>query len=156
MNLRYVEFRGRVRAAIAELYPAYKTGQTWRYFTSAVVNELCLNGFSYIGNPEAYASADVQDYLAWKYNASNCNSQPTEQKETTMLKTNTKLFKKIVMINGIDASTMSDDEIFGVIATVEAQIRDLDSIDTKPSKLGKKIEKMHKDLAKIRAYVDNR
>lgn len=68
----------------------------------------------------------------------------------------TKLIEKKTFINGVDASTLTDDQIFNVIKQAEAEIEGLELINNKPEKLGKKIAKLQKAIEKVRQYVDER
>lgn len=77
-------------------------------------------------------------------------------KEKQMALNNTKLIETRTFINGVDASTLSDDQIFQVIAKVENDIKELENIENKPTKLIKKIEKAHKGIEKVLRYVDAR
>lgn len=58
------------------------------------------------------------------------------------------------LLNGRDITTMSDDEIFRVIAQTEAEIDKLDQIKTKPTRLVKLIEQKRADLAKLIDFLN--
>lgn len=58
------------------------------------------------------------------------------------------------LLNGRDIATMSDDEIFRVIAQTEAEIDKLDQIKTKPTRLVKLIEQKRADLAKLIDFLN--
>ena len=59
-------------------------------------------------------------------------------------------------IFGRDIDTLSDSDIFTIIANLENEIKSLDAIENKPVKLGKKIEALREDIANIKMVVDSR
>jgi len=59
-------------------------------------------------------------------------------------------------VYGQEASTLTDDQIFGYIAKIEKEIDDLDKIKRKPKKLQAKIDQMKSDIDKLTEFVDNR
>lgn len=73
------------------------------------------------------------------------------KKETTM-----KAFEKRDFIQGRPAADVSDDEIFGIIAKTEADIKGLEGINNKPKALLAKIEEMQEQIKQLVFYVDNR
>lgn len=58
------------------------------------------------------------------------------------------------LLNGRDIATMSDDEIFRVIAQTEAEIDKLDQIKSKPARLVKLIAQKRGDLEKLIAFLN--
>lgn len=83
--------------------------------------------------------------------------KPTTKEETmSLINKETKLIETRIFINGVDASTLTDDQIFQAIGRAEHQIKELEMIENKPAKLGKKIEKAYKAIEKVKAYVDGR
>lgn len=67
-----------------------------------------------------------------------------------------KLVDYKVLIAGRDSANVSDDQIFGMIADLEAQIKALNAIEHKPKKLSAKIEALKADIASLVDIVDNR
>lgn len=61
-----------------------------------------------------------------------------------------------IFIFGVDASTMSDDQIVDRIFDIEGQIETLESMKNKPKKLTAKIEAMKADIKALVEYVDSR
>ena len=61
-----------------------------------------------------------------------------------------------IFIFGVDASTMSDDQIVGRIFDIEGEIETLESVKNKPKKLVTKIEAMKADIKALVEYVDGR
>lgn len=61
-----------------------------------------------------------------------------------------------IFIFGVDASTMSDDQIVDRIFDIEGQIETLESVKNKPKKLVTKIEAMKADIKALVEYVDGR
>ena len=78
--------------------------------------------------------------------------QPIEEPTMTTLAN----IENKVLIQGQDAANMSDDQIFDLIAKLEAQQARLNNIGTKPKKLTAKIEALSNDIALLVEYVDGR
>lgn len=82
-----------------------------------------------------------------------------ESEETTMNTTsnsNAPLIARKVFIRGVDASTLTNETIFSHIAGVEAEIKKLDQIETKPKTLQKQIEDMRASVQELADFVDER
>lgn len=62
----------------------------------------------------------------------------------------------VVLIHGQRADKMSDDQIFSMIANLEAKVTSYDDIKNKPKKLVAKIDAIKADIAKLVEYVDSR
>lgn len=76
---------------------------------------------------------------------------PTEEISMTAPTIETKTF-----IAGREASTLSDEQIFSLIADLEAAADKLGKIRNKPKKLVANIEKVQADISKLVEYVDGR
>jgi len=76
---------------------------------------------------------------------------PTEEITMTAPTIETKTF-----IAGREASTLSDEQIFSLIADLESAADKLGKIRNKPKKLVANIEKMQADISKLVEYVDGR
>lgn len=81
------------------------------------------------------------------------NPQPTTTKEETM---NNATIETKTFIAGIDATTLSDEQIFKHIAKLEGEVDKLKAIRTVSKKLQAAIAKMEEDLVALVDYVDNR
>ena len=79
-------------------------------------------------------------------------SQPP--KEITMTKTAIKITTK-TFANGVDLSTMSDSEVFDMIAAQEAEIKKLQSIETKPNRLVAEIADRQAGIFALVAHLDS-
>ena len=98
------------------------------------------------------------DYTDGCYRVSNptqpATTQPaTTKKELTMPKP---LIESKVFVNGIDATDMSDAEIFRLIAKTEDEIAKLRAIKTASKKLSSAISKLEADVTKLAEYADSR
>ena len=94
-----------------------------------------------------YYSASVEKQLDVQ-----TQTQPTAQETKMAAPTiETKTF-----IAGKDAKSMSDSEIFALIAELEADVDKLSLIRNKPKKLVASIEKTQAEIAKLVEYVDGR
>lgn len=82
----------------------------------------------------------------------NTFGQPIKQEEPEMTKT----IETVVMINGADASKLSDGQIFDLIGSIEGQIDRLSKIKAQPKKLVARIKELQDDIQKLVEYVDNR
>lgn len=80
------------------------------------------------------------------------NEAPPRAEETTM----TKNIETRVLIQGQDASEMSDEQIFTLIGKLEQQIDKLGAIKAKPKKLEVAIAALQDDIKKLVDYVDSR
>ena len=80
------------------------------------------------------------------------NDQPTKEKDvSTNIEVSTKTY-----IGTVDASTLSDTEIFALIAKKEVEVRQWMAITNRPKKLEALIQKAEDDIQKLVAYVDGR
>ena len=71
--------------------------------------------------------------------------------KTEVIKIETKTF-----VNGVDIATMDDASVYALIATQEAQIKELDKIETKPKKLTAEIEKRKAGVQALVDYLDSK
>lgn len=85
-------------------------------------------------------------------------SQPTPltvqeilMNKTDILKIETKTF-----VNGVAVATMDDSEVYSLIRAQEAQIEELEKINTKPKKLVAEIEKRKAGIQALVDYLDSR
>ena len=80
--------------------------------------------------------------------------QPPTPIENTMTKAITITTKTFA--NGNDVATMSDSEIYNLIAAQEAEIRELEKITTKPKRLVKEIESRQAGVKALVDYLDTK
>ena len=64
--------------------------------------------------------------------------------------------QSLILVYGQDARELSDDTLFGHIATIEAEISRLDAIKHKPQKLTARIDLMNKNIQALVELIDNR
>ena len=76
---------------------------------------------------------------------------PTKEHDMSKPIIETKTF-----IAGVDASTLTDIEIFNKIAELEVKADKWSKVQNKPKKLGKMIDEVHADIAALVKYVDER
>lgn len=76
-----------------------------------------------------------------------------KKEEPTM---NKNLIETKTFVNGVDATGMSDAEIFSLIAKTEAEIAKLEAIKTPSKKLAEAIGKLKTGVAELAEYVDDR
>ncbi len=81
-------------------------------------------------------------------------SQPQPQPETITM--NAPTIETRTFIDGVDATTMSDEAIFSKIAKLEEQVDKYEKIITKPKKLQVKIDDIKKGIKELADYVDAR
>lgn len=97
-------------------------------------------------------------YVALPFNHPGRLLEPAPQlattKEEPVMSKN--LIESKVFVNGIDATGMSDTEIFSLIAKTEAEIAKLRAIKTVSKKLSGAISKLEADVVKLAEYVDSR
>jgi len=79
----------------------------------------------------------------------------TQENEMSAQET-TKIIEEITLINGVNATSLSDDQIFDLIAKLETKAKVLNNIENKPQKLIAKICYINEDIAKLVAFVDAR
>lgn len=79
------------------------------------------------------------------------NRTPQAQPKEPIMKIETKVF-----INDVEASTMTDDQIFGEIRRAEKRIEELKAIKTPTKKLADNITKLEEYASKLATYVDSR
>ncbi len=77
------------------------------------------------------------------------SAAPTPKENPMKIETRT-------FINGVDASTLSDDAIFNEIAEIEAKIAHLRNLKTQSRKRDQTIAKMEKYAVDLAAYLDGR
>lgn len=71
--------------------------------------------------------------------------------KTEIIKIETKTF-----VNGVDISAMEDAEIYQLIANQEAQVKELDKIETKPKRLQTEIAKRKAGIQALVDYLDSK
>lgn len=83
--------------------------------------------------------------------------KPTE-KELTMnnFVDNTKAVSTVTYVYGQPVDSMSDDQIFNLIAKIEQEIESLSKIKAQSKKLEKKVASLKDDINKLVELVDNR
>jgi len=81
------------------------------------------------------------------------STQKTKEKQP--MKTPAKVEEK-TFVNGTDAATMSDDDLFGLIADHEKEIAKLEAIKNQPKKLKERIAKINESIATLVKVVDER
>ncbi len=59
-------------------------------------------------------------------------------------------------VNGVDASTLSDDQVFKTIGNLEGEIAKLEAIQNKPKALTARIEKFKQDIQDPVDLLDER
>lgn len=116
-----------------------------------VLNKLCyLNLIK--RDPVNYCYWNVVDPISTTPRAPS-HQPPNTKEEPTMSKN---LIESKVFVNGVDATSMSDTEIFSLLAKTEVEIAKLEAIKTPSKKLGDAIAKLKTDVAKLAEYVDSR
>lgn len=85
-------------------------------------------------------------------------SQPTPLtfQEILMNKTDIIKIETKTYVNGTDVATLSDSEIYSLIAAQEAQVEELEKIKTKPKKLVNEIEKRKAGIQALVDYLDSK
>lgn len=85
-------------------------------------------------------------------------SQPTTPtyQEILMNKTDIIKIETKTYVNGTDVATLSDSEIYSLIAAQEAQVEELEKIKTKPKKLVNEIEKRKAGIQALVDYLDSK
>ena len=85
-------------------------------------------------------------------------SQPTTLtfQEILMNKTDIIKIETKTYVNGTDVATLSDSEIYSLIAAQEAQVEELEKINTKPKKLVAEIEKRKAGIQALVDYLDSK
>lgn len=89
--------------------------------------------------------------------ASNNDNTPNPNESNTQLtqeQTMTKFFETRNYLNGRDLSTLTDSDIYLMIKVKEQEIRDLESITTRPVRLTRQIEEAKKELTDLVAFLD--
>lgn len=81
---------------------------------------------------------------------------PTTKENIMSTTNNTATIETKTFILGRDASTMTDIEIFNLIAKTEADLCKLKGIQTKSSKLAAHIARVESDLGHLAEYLDSR
>lgn len=79
--------------------------------------------------------------------------EPLKEKEP---KVNTIEIKTQTLLNGVDISTLSDDQIFDQIAKLEENIKSLDRLEHRPKALERRIEKLKEAINLLVTVSDSR
>lgn len=80
-----------------------------------------------------------------------CKEEPMNKTVTTPIKIETKHF-----VNGVDVTTLTDGEVWQLIANAEASIKGLKEITAQPQSLKDHIAAVEKGIADLVAFVDAR
>jgi len=106
------------------------------------------------------ASRDITDDALPKLFRDSDTDQPHQPPETPKEPTMTTTTNAPIqvttktLVNGRDVSTMSDAEVFELIAAQEAKIKELEAIESKPKKLTAEIAKRKEGIAALVAHLD--
>ncbi len=101
---------------------------------------------------ELWKRANEQYDKTHTHTLSGTAAQPQNlPKETTMLK-----IEKRTYINSVDAATLTDDTLFELVISTEADIKHLDNIQLKSEKVQLKIEQLRKSIKELNTYIDSR
>lgn len=76
--------------------------------------------------------------------------------EQTEMNNEVKVIEEITLINGQNATNLSDDDIFKLIGKLEEMAQSLCRIQNKPKKLVAKIDSINEDIKKLVDFVDAR
>jgi hypothetical protein len=100
-----------------------------------------------------YNPADDQYYI----NETNAESsaQPVHQSKEKDMSTNIAITNK-TLIGGVDASQLTDEQIFQLIARKENEIKTWETIQARPKKLQAIIDEAKADIQKLVDFVDAR
>lgn len=82
-----------------------------------------------------------------------CNSQQPEGEETM---SNQVTIVHKTLINNVDVTTMSDEQLIDAIKKVEKEIEELKSVKTKSKKIAAKVQEANDTLAKLVELLDAR
>ena len=83
-------------------------------------------------------------------------SKPAKENNVEQTKTTTIAVEKITLVYGRDSRQVSDDQMYGFIADLEAKIKSLQSLQNKPKKLLAQLEMLQKEIDDLVALVDSR
>lgn len=116
-------------------------------------------GMGYSLSEETYKKAAEKTRIAALNNydgfftcvLNNASTQPNLPKEKIMIK-----IEKLTFINNTNAATLSDDTLFELVISTEADIKHLDDIQNKSEKVQLKIEQLRKSIRELNAYIDSR
>lgn len=79
------------------------------------------------------------------------------KEDLTMTKTSTPIeVTTKTLVNGTDVSTMTDSEVYALIASEEARIEDLKKIKAQPKRLVAEIDKRQAGINALVAYLDSK
>lgn len=102
-------------------------------------------------NPRAYRK------LGQTWGMANRSNPPDQtNKEEDMTTNAAPIIETVTRILGRDASTMTDDQIFQLIARQEGEIAMLSGIKAKSKKLEARIAEIQSGIEKLVEYVDSR
>lgn len=103
-------------------------------------------------NPAAGLQQTSKSDAPWLTSESTLQPQPRPQ-EPEMGKPNIEIK---TFIRGVDASTLSDDQIIGRIIDLEAQVQHLKTVKVNSSKVESAIQGLESDIQALANYLDNR
>ena len=116
---------------------------------------------------EAYYDSDARNdsklaerdelaaYFLQQFNSANSGTNAPTTKEIDMNQNTTAIETKTYIFGQL-AANVSDDQIFGQVAALEAQIEQLSKTKNKSKKLAAKIEALNADIKALNDFVDAR
>lgn len=140
---------------IADSLPLVRVCEALQRPSSGVISKACwLRMLTSTSASGSYTDVvyTVNGRVAEKVLASFNNAAPI--KENVMA--TEKNIETLVMIQGENAASKSDTQLYQLIAKLEGQIKTLTAIENKPKKLQKTLAELQRDIDQIVAYVDSR
>lgn len=156
----------RIPGSLPQGFQPHRRGQRWTPEDDDRLRNMVASGYSIVEmcqllgrDPGGITGRFVNLGIA-QLNDEGYYVQITDNEPTTTTKENTvhttATIETKTFILGRDASTMTDVEIFNLIAKTEAELVKFEGIKTKSTKLAAHIEKVKNDLCRLAEYLDSR
>lgn len=145
-KLKELYMQGTLLREICDLMERPKEGVLSKLVQLGLIRRVA-DGYRYVYRRKVLPDAYKVNYPNRETPNHTLQTQPKEP----IMKIETKVF-----INDQDASTMTDDQIFGEIRRAENRVHEMKAIKTPTKKLADNIIKLEKYAADLAKYVDSR
>lgn len=157
----------RIPGSLPQGFHPHRRGQRWTPEDDDRLRNMVASGYSIVemcqllgrdtgGIIGRFVNLGIAKLNDEGYYVQITDNQPTTTKENSMNPTTTATIETKTFILGRDASTMTDVEIFNLIAKTEAELAKFKGISTKSAKLAAHIARVECDLRRLAEYLDNR
>lgn len=157
----------RIPGSLPQGFHPHRRGQRWTQEDDDRLRNMVASGYSIVemcqllgrdtgGITGRFVNLGIAQLNDEGYYVQITNNEPNITTKEKSMNNTTATIETKTFILGRDASTMTDVEIFNLIAKTEAELAKLRGISTKSAKLAAHIARVEHDLCQLAEYLDKR